>query len=128
MTENERRGVAYVVAFLVAVFVIVELLIAIGFIAPNNDADGIFANLQYGADKAFENPVLVAALITIVINAFGFLEDYVVTKEGYEAKEFLETFAAYEGFIIVLAQCLPIEYAIGLAVVIDVVRRLRTRI
>lgn len=126
MSENEswKKGIGYIIAFVSMIFIIIGLLYGIGILTPNNEAEGFLVNLQYGVERWFENPTVVALLVTIFINVFGFLENIATEPEAYYLTKFVETFATYEPLLIVFMQALPLQYALPLAVVIDVVRRI----
>lgn len=127
MSETSKKTLGYIIAFLAAIFVVAELLIAAGVITPNNEAEGFLANFNYGAERAFENPTLVALLITLFMNIWGFIENTAVNPQSYYVTKFIETFALYEPLLLALTQALPMQYALALAIVIDVLRRLKTK-
>jgi len=119
-----KKTVGYLVTFLATVFVVISLLYAVGILTPNNEAEGFLVNLQYGVERCFENPTVIALLVSAFINVFGFLENTVLKPQDYIINKFVETFTIYEPLLIVFTQALPLQWALPLAVVIDVVRRI----
>lgn len=67
---------------------------------------------------------LVALIVTIVVNICGYLANKARKKEiSYDPGQFVETLLVYEPLIILLAEALPIKYAILGALILDIWRR-----
>ena len=62
--------------------------------------------------------------MTLIVNICGYLENLAVTKGlKYDKRKVAETLMAYLPLIIVLPEFLPMEYAIGVSLLIDIFRR-----
>lgn len=109
------------------IFVAAQVLIVAG-VFNANDADGLFANVLYGADKILENPVIIAFIAGLLVNFFGFLENYVKTGETYDAHRLLETWMLYEPLLILLSQAMTPQLAMVFTLAIDMTRRILTRL
>lgn len=126
-TKNESniRVAIVVIAMIALVATLAGALYGVGILAPNNEGEGFFANLQYGVERWAENPILISIIATTVINFFGYLENAVITpSEKYEVVKYIETILVYEPLLILFMQAMEMKYALILAVTIDVLRRL----
>jgi hypothetical protein len=67
---------------------------------------------------------LVALIVTIIVNICGYLANKARNKKiSYDPGQFVETLLVYEPLIILLAEALPIEYAILGTIILDIWRR-----
>lgn len=128
MSKTQATYIATLLVIVTVIFTAVEICVWTGVIPPANEAEGFFANLLYGLEKAIENPALWGWIMTVLVGLGGYLENWVRTGEEFDARQFAETFFFYEPVLIGIAQLLPLEYAIVLTFVIDVLRRIALRI
>jgi len=124
--ESNIRVALAVIAIIAIIVTIAGALYGVGVLAPNNEGEGFFANLQYGAEKWAENPIIISIIATTVINFWGYLENVAFgdPTQSYKAMKYIETLLVYEPLLILFAQTMEMKYALILVVVIDVLRRL----
>jgi len=128
--SEEQKGWQYIGTLLIlltVIFTVVELLFWFDVIPPTDDLEGFFVNLGYSLDRWFDNPALMGWIATIIVALGGYLENYVMTGEGFQKERFAETFFYYEPLLILFSQAIPTKYALVFLFAIDVARRIATR-
>lgn len=75
-----------------------------------------------------ENPaayrLVLGLIVAIIINVFGYLANKSRDKTtAYDPGKFAETLLTYEPLILLLAEAMPVEWAIVGAIIVDVWRR-----
>lgn len=73
------------------------------------------------------NPALyrlvILLIMTVIVNVSGYLENAVVHKIPYDKKKLAETLMFYTPLIALLPEVLPMGYAIGISLVLDIFKR-----
>jgi hypothetical protein len=120
MSEKKiNSNLALIIITVTAVFLIIE-----GLIWTNQIKIEALGNLSNGADKLLENPAFVGLVATVIVGATsGFMQKVFKKNETFDLKSFGETFYYYEPLLILVAQFIPVHYAVVLLFVIDVMRR-----
>lgn len=111
---NTQTLVTYTVAFVTVLFSIIEVLIAGGYM-PVQQGTGFLSNLTAGGVKWYLNPIVWVIVITIIVNAYGFVENYVILKQPYDVKKFAETFLKYTPMIVFFSQVPWANFIPGIA-------------
>jgi preprotein translocase subunit SecY len=115
--EAKGKFVALIVAIITAVGLIVQAV-------PANELQGLFANILYGREKWYLNPVVLAILITVLVNFAGYLENASRNpQQPYSAGKFAETYLKYLPMMLVFTQYLPPEQASALSLALDIISR-----
>jgi len=120
MGETKADVKGKIVGLVVAIITIIGLIVQI---VPANELQGLFANIFYGGEKWYQNPIILAILVTIVINFAGYVENAVVKGEPYDVKRFAETYLKYLPMMMVFTQYLPPEQAATVSVALDIIVR-----
>jgi uncharacterized membrane protein len=115
--ETKGKVITLIVAVITAVGLIVQAV-------PANELQGLFANLLYGRELWYRNPVILAILITIFVNFAGYLENASRNpQQPYNIERFAETYLKYLPMMLVFTQYLPPEQASALSLALDIVSR-----
>jgi hypothetical protein len=115
--ETKGKVITLIVAVITAVGLIVQAV-------PANELQGLFANLLYGRELWYRNPVILAILITIFVNFAGYLENASQNpQQPYNIEKFAETYLKYLPMMLVFTQYLPPEQASALSLALDIVSR-----
>jgi hypothetical protein len=110
-----------VVALIVAIITVIGLAVQA---SPYNELEGLFANIFYGRELWYRNPVILAVLITIFVNFAGYVENASRNpQEPYDAKKFAETYLKYLPMMLIFTQYLPPEQASALSLALDIISR-----
>jgi uncharacterized membrane protein len=110
-----------VVALIVAIITVVGLIVQA---VPANELQGLFANILYGREKWYLNPVILAILITIFVNFAGYLENASRNpQQPYNVEKFAETYLKYLPMMLIFTQYLPPEQASALSLALDIISR-----
>lgn len=115
-TDSKGKIVALIIAIITAIGLIVQAV-------PSNELEGLFANIFYGGEKWYQNPIILAILITVFVNFAGYVENTVINGQPYSAKKFAETYLKYLPMLLIFTQYLPPEQAGTLSVALDIISR-----
>lgn len=119
MSEIGSKG--KIVALIVAIITIIGLVCQA---VPANELQGLFANIFYGgSEKWYQNPIILAILISIFVNFFGYVENTVIKKQPYDVNKFAETYLKYLPMLVIFTQYLEPGQASTLAIALDIISR-----
>ena len=119
---SEKKINSYLALIIITVTVV--FLVTEALIWTNQIKIEALGNLSNGADKLLENPAFVGLVATVIVGtASGFMQKVFKQNDTFELKKLGETFYYYEPLLILVAQFIPVHYAVVLLFVLDVMRR-----
>jgi hypothetical protein len=103
MSTDTKQMFTYLVAFVTVIFGVAELLIA-GGIIPIAQTQGFLSNLAAGGAQWYLNPIPWVIVLTLVVNFFGFAENWSIDPQNWSIRKFAETWFKYLPMVVLFSQ------------------------
>ncbi len=102
-TLSKSQFITYIVAAITVIFSFFELLVAGGYITIAQ-GQGFLSNLTQGGSQWYLNPITWVLVLVVVVNFFGFAENYARGAQTWDIKKFAETWLKYLPIVVFFSQ------------------------